>query len=457
MSYNTERVILSGLVNNSEYASKVMPYLKDEYFDDVAERSVFSLIMSYSTHYSKIPNKAVVHHALSNQTLSEELRDECMECVDQIFDEIEIEDYSWLVDQSESFCRQKAVHNAIMKSISIYSGEDTSYNIHAIPEFLREAISVSFDGSVGMDYFDDAARRYDYYTQSTSKIPFDVEVLNEITEGGLPRKTLNVILAAVNAGKTMSMIHLASCYFKQGYNVVYFTMEMAEEEILRRIDANVLDVPLKDIPTLDRDAFMDRVQTMKAMSRGKVKVKEYPTGGASIAHFKHALDEMKLKQNFIPDVIIVDYIGIVASSRVKNTQANSYTVMKSVTEELRSLAVETNTVTVSAVQLNRTGISSSDVEMTDVADSMGIAHTSDWMIALTRTEELDAQHQILVKQLKSRYSNKSNKTRFVVGVDLDKQKLLDAANPSEGVTTFNTPQPSFNKPEQSNPFSNFKV
>jgi replicative DNA helicase len=431
MDVTNEKLILSSLVVDDDYVRQVLPFLQSEYFNDKIERSVFETIRSYIHEYNTLPNKTTLLVDIrSHEKLNEKEVAEAENVVREIFDIDRPSDSKWLIKKTEEFCQEKAVYNAIMKAIAIYDGTEKTVTPHAIPDMIKDAVGISFDSHIGMDMYDDAGARYDYYTLPSSKIPFDIEILNEITNGGAGRKTLNVFVAGVNVGKTLSLVHLACAYARAGLNVLYFTMEMREEEILKRMDANMLKTPINKLEEFGRDAFIDKVEKLRAKSYGKIKVKEYPPGAAHAGHFKHIIGELKMKQRFVPDVIMVDYIGITGSARMKLGQQNSYFYLKAVAEELRALAVETDTVLWTAMQLTRTGITNTDVEITDVSESMGIPATADFMLSVTRTEELDGLGQVLLKQLKNRYGNKTNKLRFVVGIDLDKQTLYDV-NQSE--------------------------
>jgi replicative DNA helicase len=431
MDVTSEKLILSSLVQDEDYVRQVLPFLKSEYFNDKVEKAVFETIRSYLLEYNTLPNKTTLLVDIRNHDdLNEKEIAEAESIIRDIFRIERPTDSKWLIGQTEEFCRTKAIYNAIVKAISIYDGTDKTMTPHAIPDMIKEAVSVSFDSHIGMDIYDDAGIRYDYYTLPESKIPFDIDLLNDITNGGVSRKTLNVVVAGVNVGKTLSLIHFACAYARAGYNVLYFTLEMREEEILKRMDANMLKTPINELGKLGRETFIDEVEKLRAKSYGKIKVKEYPPGSAHAGHFKHIINELKLKQRFVPDVIMVDYIGITGSSRMRMGQQNSYFYLKAVAEELRALAVETNTILWTAMQLTRSGITNTDVEITDVSESMGIPATADFMISITRTEELDGLGQVLFKQLKNRYGNKTNRLRFVVGVDLDRQTLYNV-NSSE--------------------------
>lgn len=427
MTVTTERLILGGLVLNDDFVRHVVPYIQPEYFESAAERLVFENIKKYLNEYNTLPAKpALIIDVQNDSSAPDKITEEAVEVVKDIYNiNVDELDKKWLVDQCEGFCQNKAVYNAIMKAIAIYDGSDKDHTPHVIPDLIKDAVGVSFDTHIGMDMFEDAESRYDYYTAPESKIPFDLDILNKITNGGCSRKTLNVFVAGINVGKTLSMAHLAAAYMRAGLNVLYISMEMCEHEILKRVDANMLKVPLSQLSHLDKDTFMGKVERIKQKTHGKLKVKEFPPGAANAAHFKHLINELKLKQRFSPDVIMVDYIGITGSSRMKLGVQTSYFYLKAVAEELRALAVETETVLWTAMQLTRTGINSSDVEITDVSESMGIPATADLMLSVSRTEEMDELGQLLFKQLKNRYGNKTNLLRFAVGVDLDKQTLYD--------------------------------
>lgn len=427
MTVSTERLILGGLVLSDDFVRQTVPFLQPEYFQDKAEQAVFETIKKYLHEYNTLPKKTALAIDVKNRDgLNDKETDYALEVVEDIYTlNVTDLDQKWLVKQAEEFCQSKAIYLAIMKAIAIYDGSEKVLTPHAIPDMIKDAVGITFNSHIGMDLFDDAESRYDYYTKPENKIPFDIDILNKITNGGCGKKTLNVIVAGVNVGKTLSLAHLAAAYMKSGLNVLYISMEMCEQEILKRIDANLLRVSINKIKDLGRDAFMNKIQKMKDKTRGKIKVKEFPPGAATAAHFKHLINELKMKQRFSPDVIIVDYIGITGSSRMKLGQQTSYFYLKAVAEELRALAVETETVLWTAMQITRQGIGSSDVEITDVSESMGIPATADLMLSVSRTEKLDKLGQLLFKQLKNRYGNKAHNLRFVIGVDLDKQTLYD--------------------------------
>lgn len=427
MSVTTERLILGGLVLDDHFVRQTIPFLQPEYFHDKIECAVFSQIKHYLDEYKTLPNKtAITLDIKKHERLNEKEVSLALDIIDDIYTvDIAGTDKKWLIKQAEEFCQNKAVYNAIIKAIAIYDGSDTTSTSHVIPDLIKDAISISFEANIGQDLFEDAEARFEYYTQPENKIPFDIEILNDITNGGVGKKTLNMLVAGVNVGKTLGLCHLAAAYMKMGYNVLYVSLEMGEEEILKRVDANTLRVSINKLAEMGKDEFVGKVDRLRQKCHGKLKVKQFPTGSASAAHFKHIINELKLKKRWSPDVIMIDYIGIAASSRIKMGQHNSYTYLKAVAEEFRALAIETDTAVWSAMQLNRQGISSSDVEITDVSDSMGIPATADLMLSVSRTEELDNMGQLLCKQLKNRYGNRATNLRFVVGVDLEKQTLYD--------------------------------
>ena len=432
MTVSTEHLVLGGLVQSSDFIRDVIPYLEEDYFKDMADHAVFTTIKKFVTEYSAPPKRTSLMHEISESSeISDKVRMDALTVVEEIYDvNIPELEYKWLTKQAESFCQNKAIYNAIQKAIGIYDGSEHTLTPHAIPDMLKHAVGISFDTQIGKDLFDDVEARYEYYSSPENRIPFDIDVLNRITSGGCPRKTLNVLVAGINVGKTMGMAHLAASYIKQGLNVLYISMEMSEFEILKRVDANILKTPIQEISKLPREVFVNKIQKIKEKTHGKLKVKEFPPGAGTAAHFKHVIGELKLKQGFVPDILMIDYLGITGSSRIKMGQHNSYTYLKAVAEELRALAVETQTILWTAMQLNRAGIQSSDVEITDISDSMGVPATADFMLSMSRTEEMDELGQILVKQLKNRYGNKTNEMRFALGVNVDTQSMYDV-NQSE--------------------------
>ena len=420
-----EFLILKCLINNEDYSRKVLPFIKSEYFEDNSEKTVFLEIQSFMEQYNKLPTKEVLYIELDKNTnLTDETFKQSREII-QGLDEIEIE-YQWLVDSTEKWCRDRAIYLALMDSIQIADGQDEKKNRDAIPSILSDALAVSFDNNIGHDYLFNYEERYEYYHRKEEKIPFDIEYFNKITKGGLPPKTLNIALAGTGVGKSLFMCHVASSVLLQGRNVLYITMEMAEEKIAERIDANLLNVPIQEITDLPKVMFENKVTGIAKKTQGSLIIKEYPTASAHSGHFKALLNELALKKSFRPDIIFIDYLNICASSRYRaNGNVNSYSYIKSIAEELRGLAVEANVPIVSATQTTRSGYASSDVDLTDTSESFGLPATADLMFALISTDELQDLGQIMVKQLKNRYNDLAMNRRFVVGIDRSKMRLYD--------------------------------
>ena len=421
-----EQVIFSNLVFNEEYARKVIPYLKEEYFSDYSDKTIFKLIDSYSKNYNSFPSKEALAIDLSNKEgVNEDTFKRCKEVI-QHFEKDENTKLEWLLDKTENFCQEKAVYNAIMKSIEIIDDRTGNLTKGSIPQILTDALGVSFDSHIGHDFIDDAEARFEFYHTKESRLMFDLEYFNKITQGGLPKKTLNIILAGTGVGKSLAMCHFAAANMVAGRNVLYITMEMAEERIAERIDANLLDVSLDDLKVLSKDVYDRKMERLRNKVKGKLVIKEYPTACAGSANFRHLLNELKIKKNFVPDIIYIDYLNICMSSRIKNgANVNSYTLIKAIAEELRGLAVENNVPIISATQTTRSGYSNSDVGLEDTSESFGLPATADFMFALTTSEELEGLGQIMVKQLKNRYNDPSINRRFVLGVDRSKMRLFD--------------------------------
>jgi len=392
-----EQQILNGIVFDEEYARTVMPFLKKDYFREDSQSVVFGLIESYMEKYNKSPTPMALAIELTNlNTLSQNQFDAAKDCL--IAMKREEVDQQWLIDSTEQFCQDKAIVNAVMDAIKIIEDKNGSVSRGAIPKMLSDAISVSFDNRVGHDYFEGAAERWDFYHRVEERIPFDLEWLNKITKGGVPKKTLNICLGGTNTGKTLLMTHMASSNLKAGKNVLYITMEMAEERISERIDANLMDVTVDELKAMERDVYLRKIERIRENTVGKLVVKEFPTSSAGAAHFRHLLNELRIKKNFVPDIVYIDYLNICCSTRIKaNSGANSYTIIKSIAEELRGLAVEFNVPIISATQTTRGGYDSSDVDLTDTSESFGLPATADFMFAIMRTEELDAVNQMLFK------------------------------------------------------------
>ena len=421
-----ETLILKNLLLSEEYVRKALPFVKDEYFPDLEERVLFDTINKYFQQYSAVPTKeALLIEIGDNKSLSDEQYKNTQTIITSLDDEVS--ELDWVLDTTEKWCKERAIYLALMESIKIAEGNDGDKSPDAIPSILSEALSVSFDNHIGHDYIEDYEDRYESYHRVEDKIPFDIELLDKITKGGLPRKTLNVALAGTGVGKSLFMCHVASSILLQGRNVLYITMEMAEERIAERIDANLLDLPIQQLsdPILTKDRYVAKIDGLRKKTQGRLVIKEYPTASAHVGHFKALLNELSLKKGFQPDIIFVDYLNICASARYKGNIVNSYTYVKAIAEELRGLAGEFNVPIVSATQTTRSGYGNSDVELTDTSESFGLPATADLMFALISTEDMEQMGQIMVKQLKNRYNDLSVFKRFVVGIDRAKMRLYD--------------------------------
>ena len=421
-----EKVILSNLAMNEEFGRKVVPFLKSEYFQDQAEKLIFGLIKEYADKYNKFPTKEALAIDLANRdAISEDTFTKCKNIIEEIGSDPQSE-VDWLVDQTEKFCQDKAVYNAIMKSIQILDDKTGKLTKGAIPSLLSDALAVSFDSHIGHDFVNDSDERWDFYHTHEKKIPFSLDFMNRITKGGVSAKTLNIILAGTGVGKSLFMCNEAANNLTDGYNVLYITMEMAEERIAERIDANLLNVNLDRLALLTKEEYQAKIERVRQKAKGRLIIKEYPTACAGANNFRHLLEELRIKKNFKPDIVYIDYLNICASSRIKHgANVNSYTYIKAIAEELRGLAVEYNVPVISATQTTRTGFTSSDLGLEDTSESFGLPATADFMFALIGTEELDNLNQILVKQLKNRYSDVGTYRRFIIGVDRSKMKLYD--------------------------------
>jgi replicative DNA helicase len=420
-----EFLILRNLLHNEEYIRKVIPFIKSEYFEDKNQKIVFEEIHSFVLEYNQPATKEVLCIEIEKRIdINEQEFKEIIQvisCLEDVATE-----FNWLVDTTEKWCRDRAIYLALMESIHITDGKDAKKNRDSIPTILSEALAVSFDTHIGHDYLLDYEQRYESYHRKEEKIEFDLEYFNKITKGGLPNKTLNIALAGTGVGKSLFMCHVASSVLLQGRNVLYITLEMAEERIAERIDANLLNVPIQDIGDLPKQMFENKINSLAKKTQGTLIIKEYPTASAHSGHFKSLLNELALKKSFRPDIIFIDYLNICASSRFKGgSNINSYTLVKSIAEELRGLAVEFNVPIMSATQTTRSGFGSSDVELTDTSESFGLPATADLMFALISTEDLEGLGQILVKQLKNRYNDPTIHKRFVVGIDRAKMRLYD--------------------------------
>jgi replicative DNA helicase len=423
---NIEEIIFGNLLGNEGYARKIVPFLRAEYFRDKSHRVIFDLIDKYVKEYNKLPTKEAL--LIDLQGVSD-LNEEQFKSTKELIGKLKVSEdreIDWLVDRTEEFCKDKALYNALMEAIKLVDKKEDKISVGSIPKILSDALAVSFDTSIGHDFLLNSDERFEFYHKRESKIGFDLDFFNKITGGGLPKKTLNVALAGTGVGKSLFMCHCASYNLMSGYNVLYITMEMSEEKIAERIDANLMDVTLDELKELPKDSYDRKIAKIKDKAKGKLIVKEYPTACAGSGNFRHLLGELKIKKNFTPDIIYIDYLNICSSSRIKpNSNVNSYMYIKAIAEELRGLAVEFNVPIITATQTNRSGFTSSDVGLEDTSESFGLPATADFMFALISTEELERMNQILVKQLKNRYGDPGSNRRFVIGIDRAKMKLYD--------------------------------
>jgi replicative DNA helicase len=451
-----EFLILRNLLHSEEYIRKVIPFVKAEYFEDTNQRIVFEEILKFVEEYNQPATKEVLCIETEkrkdiNDTSFKEIT-HLIECLGDVPTE-----FNWLVDTTEKWCRDRAIYLALMESIHIADGNDEKKNRDSIPTILSDALAVSFDTHVGHDYLLDYEKRYESYHRKEEKIEFDLEFFNKITKGGIPNKTLNIALAGTGVGKSLFMCHVAASVLLQGRNVLYITLEMAEERIAERIDANLLNVPIQDIGELPKSMFESKVNSLAKKTQGTLIIKEYPTASAHAGHFKSLLNELALKKSFRPDIIFIDYLNICSSSRFRGgSNVNSYTLVKSIAEELRGLAVEFNVPIVSATQTTRSGYGSSDVELTDTSESFGLPATADLMFALISTEELEGLGQILVKQLKNRYNDPTIHKRFVVGIDRAKMRLYDCEQKAQEDILDNGKEEEYDYHEENKPKKSFE-
>ncbi len=462
MTETIETTILRNLICNEEYYRKVVPHIKADYFQEFSEKVIFEEIQDFSVKYDKIPTKEVLILALQNRNdLTEDTYKESVTKI-KAYSEDWI-DKDWVITATEKWCKDRAIYNALLQSIKIADGGDQKLSRDSIPSILQEALAVSFDEYIGHDYVDNAEQRYDFYHKDEAKIPFDLEKFNLITKGGLPNKTLNVALAGTGVGKSLFMCHCASSCLSQGKNVLYITLEMAEEKIAERIDANLLNVNIKDIGALPESIFTSRIMEIGRKCQGKLIIKEYPTASAHAGHFKALLNDLRLKKDFKPDIIFIDYLNICASARYKGHIVNSYTYVKAIAEELRGLAVEHDVPVVSATQTTRSGFGNSDVDLTDTSESFGLPATADFMFALIATEELEQSGRIMVKQLKNRYNDPTYFKRFTVGIDRSKMKLYNVEDSDGSITevpeedTFDKFEDLSDRQSRLNKFSSFII
>ena len=453
-----EFLILRNLLHNEEYLRKVLPFIKPDYFEDTNQKIVFEEIVSFVQEYNKLATKEILCIEVENR---KDITDTSFKEIVHLIDNLEdvAVEFNWIVDTTEKWCRDRAIYLALMESIHIADGKDEKKNRDSIPSILSDALAVSFDTHVGHDYLEDYEQRYESYHKKEEKTEFDLEYFNKITKGGLPNKTLNIALAGTGVGKSLFMCHVAASVLLQGKNVLYITLEMAEERIAERVDANLLNVPIQEISELPRQIFENKVTNLAKKTQGTLIIKEYPTASAHSGHFKSLLNELALKKSFRPDIIFIDYLNICASSRYRgNLSVNSYSYIKAIAEELRGLAVEFNVPIVSATQTTRSGYGSSDVELTDTSESFGLPATADLMFALISTEDLEGLGQILVKQLKNRYNDPTIHKRFVVGIDRAKMRLYDCEQSAQDDILDNRKEEEYDyeekKPKKS--FEGFK-
>ncbi|MDR3503052.1 MAG: DnaB-like helicase C-terminal domain-containing protein [Legionella sp.] len=424
-----EEVVFSHILNSDEFSRKVIPFIKPDYYQSQEDKVLFELVSNYLEKYNKVPSLEACYIELSNQ---EGLSEGVFEQAKSVLSSLEYDDSTdlkWLEDQTEKWCQDRAIFNAVMKSMEIIDGNDNEHQKGAIPKLLEEALGVSFTSSLGHDYIDDAEERYDFYNNTEARIPFDIGILNKITAGGLPGKTLNAFMSPPHGGKTRIMTHMAAYNLTYGKNVLYITLEMAEEWIAQRIDANLLNIALEEISTLPKEKFLKKIDRIKG--KGRLKIKEFPEGTVGAAHFRHLLHELRMKENFVPDIIYIDYLNLCASTRVKlGHSVNTNTYIINVAQEIRGLAKEFDLPVVTATQTNRGGGKSSDLDMEDVSESYGLNGTLDLFIAIINTDELRSIEQVMFKQLKNRYRDFTKDTRFVVGVDNDHMRLYDIEDQS---------------------------
>ena len=457
MKNRIEQVILENLIKDDTYVRKVIPFLKPEYFMQYEDKKVFDIIHNFVEKYNNPPSKQAIILAINEDTsLNEDSHAKCMEVINTLNGDDVNRD--WLVDETEKFCKDKALYLGVMESIQIIDGKKKDMSTDALPSILSEALSVGFDTNVGHDFIEDADKRYDFYHRLEEKVEFDLDMFNKITEGGLSNKTLNIALAGTGVGKSLFMCHMASAAISKGKNVLYITLEMSEERIAERIDANLMNLPIMDLKDLSKAMFDDRIQKINDKIEGRLIVKEYPTASAHSGHFKALINELKLKRSFFPDIIFIDYLNICSSSRFRpGSSANSYTIIKSIAEELRGLAVEQDVPIVSATQTTRGGYDNSDISLTDTSESFGLPATADLMFAIISTEELEQMGQFMIKQLKNRYADPTRNKRFMIGVDRARMKLFDL-DPSaqKQLTDSNIDVPVFDRGQSEDKYDAIK-
>ena len=457
MSERLETTILNNLFYQEEYARKVLPFLKEDYFGLRTEKILFTEIYKFVEKYNNLPTKESILIELSQRKdINEEEHIQINDYVNSI-GKID-SDPQWLLDTTERFCKDKAVHNAVLDGIRILDKKDSKRTPEAIPSILADALAVSFDQHIGHDYIDDADDRFKWYHTKETKYQFDLDYMNRITKGGIPSKTLNIALAGTGVGKSLFMCHCAASFMNQGLNVMYITLEMAEERIAERIDANLLDVTLDDLHTMPKDMYENKIERLRQKTAGKIVIKEYPTASAHSGHFRALFNELALKKSFKPDVVFIDYLNICASSRFKGGNIGSYFYIKAIAEELRGLAVEFNVPIFSATQTTRTGFTSTDIGLEDTAESFGLPATADFMFAIISNPELEGLGQLKIKQLKNRYNDPAINRSFIIGVDRPKMRLYDVGQEAQGIVNAN--QKEIKESEKTDPydkFSDFKI
>jgi len=458
MSDRIERIILRNLFFNEDFTRKVLPFIKEEFFTSKNESILFGEVSNFIHKYKNLPTKETINVELTKR---KDLREEELSEIKKIIDNLNHEEVElpWLLDTTEKFCKDRAVHNAVLSGIQILDGKDKKQNPEAIPQILSEALAVSFDNHVGHDYVEDAESRFDFYHKREKRFKFDLDYFNKITKGGVPSKTLNIALAGTGVGKSLFMCHAASNWLTQGKNVLYITLEMAEERIAERVDANLMDVTIDDLHVMPRDMYESKMSKLQNKTVGKLIIKEYPTASAHSGHFRALLNELSLKKTFKPDVVFIDYLNICASSRFKGGNISSYFYIKAIAEELRGLAVEFDMPIFSATQTTRSGFTSTDIGLEDTAESFGLPATADFMFALISNDELDQLGQLKVKQLKNRFGDPSMNRSFIIGVDRSKMRLFDVEASAQNIVDSNqteeeekiTPEGAYEK------FSDFQL
>ena len=462
METRIEQTILKNLIQSEEFTRKCVPFIKSEYFADTEERTVFNEIYDYFQKYTKPPTvEALLINLDNNTSLNENIVKGSKTIVERIGKEKDQTPSDWLIDETEKWCKDRAIYIAVMDSIEVID-KKSQRSTGEIPELLKDALSVSFDTHIGHDVLEDTDERFEFYHTEEEKIPFDLEYFNKITKGGLPNKTLNIVLAGTGVGKSLFMCHQASSCLMMGKNVLYITLEMSEERIAERIDSNTMNIPMKELPDLSKKMYDKKVEKLKNKTKGKLIVKEYPTAAAHVGHFRHLLQELDIKKDFQPDIIFIDYLNICASHRIRpGSGANSYTLVKSIAEELRGLAVEYDVPLVSATQTTRSGYGSTDIGLEDTSESFGLPATADLMFALITSDELEELDQLVVKQLKNRYNDPTIFKRFVIGIDRSRMKLYDCEQEAQeelfDSDDYDDDTPVFDRNRGAEKFNDFKV